>query len=120
MASVTLPVIVPFGPSAAGGVAKSSAGSVSLPLTAAAKKPMPRPANTVQIVSWLAPPLAASSAARMALRMSRNVGSVGERRMPSVTSCSARADPAASRRSHSVCAQISPSECTSGPPPTSP
>ena len=48
--------------------------------------------------------------------MSRNVGSGGDSRIPSVISRRAAAMPTAARRSHSVCAQISPSAWTSGSP----
>ena len=61
--------------------------------------------------------------------MSRNEGSGGASRIASVISASARSEPSVSspvrsisrvRRSHSVCIQISPSECTSGAPATLP
>ena len=79
---------------------------------------MPRSANTFQIASWCRPPKTAVSATRMALRMSRNDGLCGASSMARVTSDSLVREPTAARRSQRVCAQISPSECTSGPPPT--
>ena len=77
-----------------------------------AKYPMPRARNTFQIALREPPPVA-WSASRIALRSSRNDGSGGESRMASVISWRAFAEPTAVRRSHSVSAQISPSECTS-------
>ena len=46
--------------------------------------------------SWFAPPMRPWSAARIALRMSRNDGSGGDRRIASVTSASASFEPASS------------------------
>src|SRR3954470_23200232 len=120
IALVTRPEIVPFGAPAAGGSAKLSAGVVSSPLIAAAKKPMPRPAKTPQITSVSAPPNSVWSASRMPLRPSRKDGSGGSNDIPVVTSARAFADPTAVRRSQRVCAQISPSACTSAPPATRP
>ena len=70
---------------ARGGSGKSSTGNASSPSTAAAKKPMPRCANSFQIVSRFAPPLAARSACRIELRMSRNDGFAGASSIARVT-----------------------------------
>ena len=87
-----------------------------------ARNPIPRPANTAQIRSR-SPKPRFTSACRIALRMSRKLGSAGASRRPSVISARAavharpplrarrsgpRAGPTASRT------QISPSACTSG------
>ena len=104
----------------AGGIEESSTGLASSPLNAPAKKPMPRCAKTAQIVSSLSPPLMDRSACRIAFRISRNDGLKGDSRIASVTMPSVVSLPSSSRRSHSVCTQISPSECTSGPVKTLP
>ena len=62
----------------------------------------------------------AMSASRIALRMSRNDGLAGASSIARVTSDSDTFEPSRSRRSQSVCAQISPSACTSGTPLTWP
>ena len=78
-------------------------------------------ANTFQISSWCRPPKTAVSATRIALRLSRNDGLCGrELHGPGHQRLGDPASRARSRRSHRVCAQISPSECTSGPPITWP
>ena len=114
--SVMAPLSVPTGPPA-GGSAMPSTGCVSAPSTVLASQPMPRRANTDQIVAWCAPANRAVSACRIALRMSRKDGSGGESRIACVTIASVSFGAAiAVRRSHRVCAQISPSSWTSGPP----
>ncbi len=77
---------------------------------------MPRCANVLQIVLRFAPPLATRSACRIELRMSRYDGFDGASSIARVTIPSVVLEPSASRRSHSVWAQISPSACTSGRP----
>jgi hypothetical protein len=110
---VTVPEIVPVR-NALAGRSNEAAGLPSAP--APAFTPMPRCAKTFQMVSWSAPPYAAVSATRIALRMSRKVGVYGASSIARVTRASDLQEPSASRRSHRVCAQISPSAWTSGPP----
>ncbi len=108
---------------------KSSTGAMSLESAAPAKKPMPRSAKTYHTRSTASLASPTATAARIALRASRNDGSGGDSRMPvgdqrlgAVGADRLVADGGDQRvrRSHSVCVQISPSECTSGEPSTVP
>ena len=118
--SEVVPESEPFGAPGAGGGSKFATGRASSPSSVPANQPIPRWANTAQIVAWWAPPLRTMSACRIALRSSRNDGLKGESSMARVTRPSVVSEPSASRRSHRVCTQISPSEWTSGPPATRP
>ena len=81
---------------------------------------MPRWANVFQIPAWWSPSKRTVSATRIALRMSRNDGLVGASSIARVTSASLVFEPSRSRSDQRVCAQISPSPCTSGDPTTWP
>ena len=102
---------------------KFGSGDVSSGPSVDAHQPMPRVANTFQSVSQSSLPCWVQAAWTIALRMSRNVGSSGARRSPPVTYARARLRPScwpcaatsAERIDHSVCPQISPSACGSGP-----
>src|SRR4051812_1205129 len=94
----------------AAGRSKASAPSVALPLEPwVALKPRPRLAKAFQIRHWLAPPLSAWSAERIAFRASTKPGLHGCRFIPSMTSCSERLLPAvgAAKFAEKPCALIS-------------
>ncbi len=110
---VAPPAAADAGAPPVGGGSNLSTGRGSVDPVVAALKPMPRRANTVQIAPTWTPPKAATSAWRIALRSSRNDGCGGESRIPPVMTASAVREPRASRRSHSVWAQISPLAWTS-------
>src|SRR3954454_17569444 len=118
-ASRTVPLIE-RGVNVVGGRSGPAAGVVSPPPSELADQPIPRLANTFQMACSSAPPLRDWSATRIASRMSMNDGLYGGISLARGTRDSFFFDPSAARRLHSVCAQISPSACTSGNPITLP